>query len=173
MSGPEPAAGPDGPAEPDSAAGTGAAAGAVLLRLGGSRYAVDMADVAEVATLPGTTRVPGAPAWLVGVANWRGRMLPVVDLRPLLATPVVALASSARLLVVARDDQVVGLLAEAVPGVYDATLAGMEPAPPTLAGEAARLVRGQVATGQGPVAVLDIGAVLSLRERLDRRRPTS
>ena len=43
-----------------------------------------MADVAEVASVPGVTRVPGAPAWLAGVANWRGRMLPVLDLRPLL-----------------------------------------------------------------------------------------
>lgn len=153
-----------------SSAATGNAAGAVLLRFGSSRYAVDMADVAEVATVPGVTRVPGSPTWLVGVANWRGRMLPVVDLRPLLASAVLPLASSARLVVVGGDDLVVGLVAEAVPGVYDGTLDELASAPPTLTAEAARLVAGQVTDGHGPVAVLDVPAVLALRERVDRRR---
>lgn len=158
------------PVDPNEVVLAGAPAGAVLLRLGSSRYAVDMPDVAEVLPLPGVTRVPGAPAWLLGVANWRGRMLPVLDLRPLLATPVVPLASSARVLVVARGELVAGLVAEAVPGVYDAPLTHLEPPPPTLTGEAARLVTGQVTDATGPLAVLDVGAVLGLRDRLDRRR---
>ena len=106
----------------------GRAAGGVLLGLGSSRYAVAMADVAEVAAVPGVTRVPGSPPWLSGVANWRGRMLPVLDLRPLLATPTVPLASSARLVVLGRDDVVVGLVVEAVPGVHDGDLGDLAPA---------------------------------------------
>jgi chemotaxis signal transduction protein len=152
------------------AAWTGAAAGAVLLRLGASRYALDMTDVAEVAMLPPVTRLPGQPPWLLGVANWRGRMLPVLDLRPLLDTAPVPLAGSARLVVVAHDDVVVGLVAEAVPGVYDDGLDDAAPAPPTLSADAARLVSGQLSDAYGPVAVLDVAAVLALRERVDRRR---
>jgi purine-binding chemotaxis protein CheW len=147
-----------------------AAAEAVLLRLGSSRYAVPMADVAEVASVPAVTRVPGAPGWLLGVANWRGRMLPVLDLRPLLGATVVPLASSARAVVVGRDDLAVGLVAEAVPGVYAAGLDDPAPLPPTLSADAAALIRGQVSDARGPVAVIDVGAVLALRERVDRRR---
>lgn len=149
---------------------TGAAAGAVLIRLGASRYAVEMTDVAEVAMVPEVTRIPGSGPWLLGVANWRGRMLPVLDLRPLLDVAQLPLASSARLVVVARDDLVVGLVAEAVPGVYDEALDAMAPPPPTLSPEAARLVTGQVVDPQGPVAVLSVAAVLALRARVDRRR---
>jgi chemotaxis signal transduction protein len=148
----------------------GRAAGGILIRLGSSRYAVAMADVAEVAAVPGVTRVPGSPPWLSGVANWRGRMLPILDLRPLLATPTVPLASSARLLVLARDDVVVGLVVEAVPGVHDGDLDELAPAPPTLGPDAGLLVLGQLADRGGPVAVLDAGAVLALRDRVDRRR---
>jgi chemotaxis signal transduction protein len=148
----------------------GRAAGGVLLRLGSSRYAVAMADVAEVAPVPGVTRVPGSPPWLSGVANWRGRMLPVLDLRPLLATPTVPLASSARLVVLARDDVVVGLVVEAVPGVHDGDLDDLAPAPPTLGPDAGLLVIGQLTDRHGPVAVLDAGTVLALRDRVDRRR---
>lgn len=155
---------------PGPGLGTGVAAGGILLRLGSSRYAVAMADVAEVAPVPGITRVPGAPPWLAGVANWRGRMLPVLDLRPLLAATTVPLASSARLVVLARGDVVAGVIAEAVPGVYDGELADPAPPPPTLTTEASALVVGQVSDGAGPVAVLDAAAVLALRDRVDRRR---
>jgi chemotaxis signal transduction protein len=152
---------------------SGAAAGGVVLRLGASRYAVPMADVAEVTAVPTVTRIPDSPAWLSGVANWRGRMLPVLDLRPLLGAGSVPLASSARLVVLARDEVVAGVVAEAVPGVYDGGLGEVEelaPAPPTVGADTASLVVGQVSDLLGPVAVLDAGAVLALRTRLDRRR---
>ena len=56
----------------------------VLVRLGGCRYALPMASVAEVGRPPALTRVPGLPAFVAGVANWRGRVLAVLDLRGLL-----------------------------------------------------------------------------------------
>ena len=61
---------------------------AVVVRFGGARYAVPMADVAEVVPVPRVTRVPGTPTWLAGVVNWRGRVLPVVDLRPIIGDPL-------------------------------------------------------------------------------------
>lgn len=149
------------------------AAGGVLLRLGGSRFAVAMADVAEVTALPAVTRLPGAPAWLIGVANWRGRMLPVLDIRTLVGVPVTPLASSARLVVVMaglRGEFTAGLLAEAVPGVYDVAIDAMSAPPATLPPEAAMLVAGQVTDLLGPIAVLDVEALLALRDRVDRRR---
>jgi purine-binding chemotaxis protein CheW len=159
------------PAEP--AAVPREAAGGVLLRLGGSRFAVAMADVAEVTALPTVTRLPGAPAWLVGVANWRGRMLPVLDIRTLVGVPVTPLASSARLVVVMaglRGELTAGLLAEAVPGVYDVAIDDLSAPPATLPPEAALLVAGQVTDLLGPIAVLDVEALLALRDRVDRRR---
>jgi chemotaxis signal transduction protein len=144
--------------------------GAVLLRLGEARYALDLAAIAEVVPVPLTTRVPDQPPWLSGVANWRGRVLPVIDIRLLMGVPAVPLATSARLVVLAEDDVLVGVLAEAVPGVHQGDLADAEPPPATLAGDAALLVRGQVSDRYGPVAVLDAAALLALRRRLDRAR---
>jgi twitching motility protein PilI len=159
----------------DPTYGAGAPVGGVLLRLGHSRFCVPMADVAEVTGLPAITRLPGASPWLLGVANWRGRMLPVLDLRSLLGVAVTPLASSARLVVVADTATgalTAGVVAEAVPGVND--LDGeLAPPPATLAPEVARLVAGQVADARGPIAVLDVAAVLELRERVDRRRRAS
>jgi chemotaxis signal transduction protein len=147
-----------------------AAGGGVVLRLGGSRYVLDMGVVAEVVTRTPVTRVPGTPVWLTGVANWRGRILPVVDIRSLLGADMTPLPSSARLLVLAGDGSTVGLVAEAVPGVHAGSLADLAPAPATLGLDAAALVIGQVLDRYGPIGVLDASAILGLRTRLDRRR---
>lgn len=149
----------------------------MLVRLGAARYAVDLAEVAEVTTVPPLTRVPGAPRWLAGVANWRGRMLPVVDLRSLLGHEVTPLPSSARIVVVAPVAQpalTVGVLTEAVPGTFDGALDAPQPPPPTLSHDAARLLRGQVLDGRtslAPVGILDVDGIVGLRERLGRRAP--
>ena len=140
----------------------------VVIRLGGGRYGVCATDVAEVVPLPARTRLPATPSWVVGVANWRGHVLPLVDLRPLLQVPVVPLPSSARVVVVAVDDVEVGLVAEAVTGLVEVPDT-LEATPLTLVGDAADLVSGLTDGGAGgPVAVLRTDAVLGLRSRLAR-----
>jgi purine-binding chemotaxis protein CheW len=142
----------------------------VVVRLGGGRYGICAPDVAEVIRLPRLTRVPGTPAWVCGVANWRGHVLPLVDLRPLLQVPAVALPSSARVVVVAVGDLEVGLVAEAVTGLVEVP-DRLDQTPVTLVGDAALLVAGLTDGGPGgPVAALRTDAVLGLRSRIGRSR---
>src|SRR5664279_6222450 len=101
--------------------------GYVLLRLGGSRYAVGMSAVAEVGRLPKLTRVPGTPIWLSGVANWRGRILAILDVRPLLDAPITPTGSLGRLVVLTMDGLTVGLLTEGVQGVIACDVERIEP----------------------------------------------
>jgi purine-binding chemotaxis protein CheW len=129
-----------------------------------------MAVVAEVGRPPAVTRVPGLPEWVAGVANWRGRILALVDLRPLLGADQVALAGAGRLVVASHDGVTLGLLADAVDGVLRVDEETMEPPPVTLSDSAAALVRGQLVDNQGPVAVLDVVAVFRLRDGLARIR---
>ncbi|HET7312335.1 MAG TPA: chemotaxis protein CheW [Mycobacteriales bacterium] len=144
-------------------------ADAVVVRLGSGRFAVSLASVAEVGRMPSVTRVPGTPGWVAGVANWRGRILPILDLRSLLGATEVPLGTSARLLVLSGDGVSVGLLVEAVEGTA-VVAASADPFPATLSGSAAQLLAGQLPQPDGPVAVLDVDAVLRMRESLPRGR---
>ena len=144
----------------------------VVVRLGAGRYALGAAHVVEVVPVPGLTRVPAGPSWLLGVGNWRGHVLPVADLRPLLGIAATPLASSARVVVVRSDDIEVGIVADQVLGLIEVP-DDHEKAPLTLATEASDLVVGLADDGSatGPVAVLDAQAVLGLaRGRASRPR---
>ena len=144
--------------------------GYVLMRLGGSRYAVGMSAVAEVGRLPRLTRVPGTPGWLAGVANWRGRILAMLDVRPLLGAPITPTGSLGRLVVITENTVTVGLLTEGVQGVIECGADRIDPPPMTLDGDASSLLVGQFTEPAGPIAVLDPAAVLNLRLRLPSPR---
>ncbi|HYN75004.1 MAG TPA: chemotaxis protein CheW [Candidatus Limnocylindria bacterium] len=145
---------------------------AIVVRFGGARYGIPMADVAEVIQVPRLTRVPGSPSWLTGVANWRGRVLAVVDLRPVVGNELAPLPSSARLVVMTSDVAEAGLLVEAVSGLLSPDRPAPEPVPATVAPAVAELVTGVVDDG-GPVSFLDVPAVLRLRSRLPSAHRTT
>lgn len=60
---------------------------ACAFTLAGHRFAVDVADAREVVMLASITPLPLAPSFLLGLANLRGSVMPVVDLGPLLGLP--------------------------------------------------------------------------------------
>lgn len=138
----------------------------VVVRLGGGRFALPMDAVAEVGRTPGVTRVPGTPPWVKGVANWRGRILGILDLRDLLGVPAGTVAGEDRLVVLSRGGSMVGLVAERVDGVIAVDTDALEPALLTLPAEAGALLVGQLTDENGPVGVVDAGAVFALRHRV-------
>jgi purine-binding chemotaxis protein CheW len=154
---------------PAAAAQGAAGYEAIVVRLGAGRFAIGLSHVAEVGRVPPLTRVPGMPSWLAGVGNWRGRILPALDLRTLLGADAVALTTRSRLVVLGTDHATVGLLVDEVEGTTS-VIEDVAPFPAALPGDGADLVAGQLPREEGPVAVLDVEAVMRLRDALPRRR---
>lgn len=102
-------------------AGPGAAADQLLtLRAGGERLALPAGLVREVARLPRLTRVPHAPAALIGVANMRGTVVPVLSLPRMLG----GAGGGERRVVLVDDGALFGLAVEAVDALAAANAAG-------------------------------------------------
>lgn len=142
----------------------------VLVRLGGCRYGLPMASVAEVGRPPGLTRVPGLPTWVAGVANWRGRVLAVLDLRGLLSAEPSELDRRGRLVVLSHRGVRVGLLVEGVAGGAAPDPQTVEPALAHLPERSSSLLLGQVTDADGPYGLLDLDRVLALADTLPRAR---
>src|SRR5690606_5635543 len=59
----------------------------VAFRMAGELYLVAREETREVLAVPaGLTRVPGAKSWVKGIANVRGQLLPILDLRQYLGS---------------------------------------------------------------------------------------
>ena len=85
--------------------------------MGGERMLLSLAKVQEVVKPPALTRVPGAQAWLKGVAHVRGRLLTVVDLGGLLGHQLEDLGPAARLVVLHETPMPLGFLVHRVWGL--------------------------------------------------------
>ncbi len=89
----------------------------VAFRLGSENFLVAREETREVLGFPSVlTRVPGAKSWIRGVANVRGTLLPVVDLRAFLGSGATGTGRSSRVLVANHREVPAGLLVDEVLG---------------------------------------------------------
>ena len=129
---------------------------ACVVLLGGRPFAVDVMDAREVVLVDATTTVPGAPATVVGVMHLRGRVLAVIEARPLLGMPVPPASGRPRALVVADGDHRAAVLIDRVVGLAAFDEIEPLPSPPTDG-----LVAGYLVDEAGDrIAVLDVRALL-------------
>lgn len=145
-------------------------------------YAVDIASVTELLEHRELTVVPLMPAFLVGVLNLRGRVVPVVDLAQRLGRGRTVLGRRTSIVIVRVDRgdgspaQDVGVLADTVEEVVALSAADVEPPPDFGAGVPAAALLGMARRDGRFLLVLDIARVLDVRElaavvRAGRARP--
>ena len=89
----------------------------VGFKLGQDSFVTARSDVREVLSVPDLmTRVPGARPWLRGIANVRGQLITIVDLKAFLGGGISMTDRRARVLVVASRDVPTGTLVDEVVG---------------------------------------------------------
>jgi purine-binding chemotaxis protein CheW len=134
--------------------------------LSGEEYGVDVRLVQEIIRVGEITQVPRAPAFIKGVINLRGRIIPVVDLKHKLGLgEVTEAARQSRIVVVKVRDRLVGLLVDGASQVLKVPVASVEAAPEEVVEIDANYLRG-VAKLEGRLIILmDLPKVLALELR--------
>lgn len=88
----------------------------ITFSLGSARLACNISRISEILPCPPSTPVPGAKAWIVGLANVRGELLTVIDLGHFLSGERSTVTSSSRLLATSLNKAPIGLLIDEVFG---------------------------------------------------------
>jgi twitching motility protein PilI len=86
-------------------------------RIGQEQFVANRDQVREVLMLPeAVTRVPGAKRWLLGIANLRGHLLPLIDIKMLLGSGRTSLRRITRVISVNHREMPAGLVVDEVIG---------------------------------------------------------
>jgi len=140
----------------------------LIFKAGGEQFAVGIAAIKEIIEYREVTSVPMMPAYLRGIINLRGRVVPVIDL--LVRFGRARTETSRRtcfviLEVVHNDEQqYLGIVVDAVTAVLDIADADIEPPPKFGAKLRSDFISGMGKLGEQFVIILDISKVLSVEE---------
>lgn len=153
----------------------GATARFLTFRIDQRTYAVRADDVVEVVRVPPATHVPESPAALVGLANLRGSVLPLVSLRRMIGLDEVATVPTMRA-VVLNVGSPVALVVDAVEALVAVASGRVESRPAELAADAGEALAGAFEAADGhAVKILDVRALLDAtfaqRARTGHRGP--
>jgi twitching motility protein PilI len=106
----------------------------VAFRMGGETFLVAREETREVLGHPAViTRIPGAKNWVKGLANVRGQLLPMLDLRQFLGSGATTPQRNTRIVVVNHREIPAGLVVDEVLGFRRFAESEFNPeAPPTV-----------------------------------------
>jgi len=136
--------------------------------VGGSAFGIAIASVKEIIEYRAPTEVPMMPAYIRGIINLRGRVLPVIDLaiRFGRSRSIETRRTCIVILEVREQNEQhdIGVVVDAVSAVVEIADADVEPPPPFGANLRADFLSGMGKLGDEFVILLDIGKALSIEE---------
>jgi purine-binding chemotaxis protein CheW len=134
--------------------------------VGDVEYAVNIARVKEITNPLVVVPLPHPPRAVVGVADFRGEVIPVVDLRLRFGLASAPATRKTKWIVVDVSSRLVALVADAVSEVFGTGGAELRPAPSLGGGDDLRGISGVTSHGGGLVFVLDLGRLRELTDPL-------
>jgi purine-binding chemotaxis protein CheW len=132
----------------------------VVFTVDGADYIVAAADVMQMESYVGATRVPGALPYVAGVVQVRGRVVPVVDLRVRFGLPPAAPTLDSRIVVIQHHERVVGLLVDSAREVVKLTPEQLQPPPRMVADGVEGFVKAVAHLGQRLLMLVDFVRVI-------------
>lgn len=124
--------------------------------VGDVHYAVPISSVREIVNPLALTVLPHSPVAVAGVANHRGTVIPVVDLRARFGLGRTDDQRRAKWILVNVEGRTVGLMVDGVTEVFGTGGAELEPAPNLGTGDDARGIIGVASHADHMVFVLDV-----------------
>ncbi len=132
----------------------------ISFRIGAQEFCVDIMEVREIRGWTPATALPQAPAFVRGVINLRGAVLPIVDLGARLGLGTAEPTARHVIIVAQVQNQIVGLLVDAVSDILTVTDDMIQPTPDVASEMVRTFVRGLLAIDGRMVSFISLDRVL-------------
>jgi len=132
--------------------------------LGQEEYGVEILKIQEIKGFSAITPLPNAPAYVRGVLNLRGTIVPIIDLRKKFGMPEEAYTKFTVIVVVQVQGKIMGFIVDAVSDVLTVTGSDIQPTPDLHGQVDTSFLNGLAKAGEKLVILLDIDKVLTAGE---------
>ena len=137
----------------------------LTFQLGGEEYGVEILKVQEIIQMQKVTPVPGAPSFIRGVINLRGKVIPVVELRKKFSMPAADDTEKTVIIVMLIEkgdaEMTMGIIIDDVREVMDVAADSIEKTPALGSKVDTGFIMGICKAKGGVKMLLDIDKVLT------------
>jgi purine-binding chemotaxis protein CheW len=133
----------------------------VTFTLNKEQYAVDILNVQEINRVTDITRVPNSPAYVEGVINLRGKVIPVINLRKKFSFDENPTNETSRIIIMEINGITNGLIVDSVSEVLRVPSSIIEPAPPMSSDLGSTYIKGIAKMEDRLIILIDIDKLIS------------
>ncbi len=137
----------------------------VLCKIADAEYVLPAADVLQMESFSGATKVPGAAAQVAGLVQIRGQVVPVLDLRVVFGLQTIEATIDSRVIVMKQGERTVGLLVDSAREVLKIPAADFQPPPSVVVQQTDGLVKAVARAGKRLLMLIDFTKVIGEEER--------
>lgn len=137
----------------------------IVFKLGHEEYGIDVDKVQTIERMMPITRVPKTYAFVKGVINLRGVVIPVIDLRGRFGLPEAEYTDQTRIIIVSANEMEVGFIVDSANDVIDLNTDLIDSPPDVVGGVKAKYLHGVARISEERLLVmLNLSEVLSRKE---------
>ena len=140
----------------------------VTFQLGAEQYGIDIMEVDGIVREENIRPIPNAPAYVEGIFNLRGNIIPVINLHRRFHIKAADLSEEDRLLsglvIINLNDVLIGIIIDKVSRVVTVDTERIQPPPQMLTGIGTEYIRGVINQDKGYLIILDIHRMFDPKE---------
>jgi purine-binding chemotaxis protein CheW len=136
----------------------------VTFRLANETYGINVMQVQEVLRFSDIAPVPGAPAYVLGIINLRGNVVTVIDTCQRFGLPPIDITDNTRIVIIETNQQVIGILVDAVAEVVYLKRSEIETTPNVGNDESAKFIQGVSHRDNQLLILVDLNKLLGEEE---------
>jgi purine-binding chemotaxis protein CheW len=137
----------------------------VVFRLDNEEYGINIMQVQEISPYQKLTKVPNSPAFVDGIVNLRGDVIPVVSLKKKFNLIESQVTELTRLIVINNGNRRTGFVVDDASEVITISDKDVEEAPPMIVGADRKYIQGVGKVDKRILIILDLHKLLTEEEK--------
>jgi purine-binding chemotaxis protein CheW len=142
----------------------------VSFKIGNEEFGVDILNVQEINKMTLVTKVPNSPAFVEGVINLRGKVIPIIDLRTRLGLSKKEHDKETRIIVVEIEKHTIGFIVDAVSEVLRIPSTIIEAPPELVSGINSEFIKSVGKLEDRLLILIDLNKMLKVNEKKEMNK---
>jgi purine-binding chemotaxis protein CheW len=129
-------------------------------------YATSIMEVERILGYEKSTKIPDSPAFVEGVINYEGKILPIISISKRFNLPITETSEQTKIIVAKQNHSKIGIIVDFVSEVKDVKCDSIEDSPEMISGISKRYIKGLIKIDGKIIIYLNLSGILTEQEKI-------